>query len=109
MTDTNQKSDTTKSGLTGLMDKVKDSVTSALDTTKDVVAEKAHQAKDYLKDDLEKTKADVHFLDFKREDPDLRQDTLRKVEFINGRPWVLVEIRDLKDETLKALIGHEKK
>ncbi|MBK7299017.1 MAG: hypothetical protein IPI79_00500 [Moraxellaceae bacterium] len=59
MTDTNQKSDTTKSGLTGLMDKVKDSVTSALDTTKEAVAEKAHQAKDYLKDDLEKTKADA--------------------------------------------------
>ncbi len=59
--------------------------------------------------DNQPERAPVHFLDFKREDPDLRQDTLRKVEFINGRPWVLVEIRDLKDETLKALIGHEKK
>ena len=59
MTDANQKPDSIKSGLTGLVGKVKSTVTSALDTTKDVVTEKAQQAKDYLKDDLEKTKADA--------------------------------------------------
>jgi hypothetical protein len=35
---------------------------------------------------------------------DLRQDTLREIKEINGRPWVLVEIRDLKDTTLLKLI-----
>lgn len=31
---------------------------------------------------------------------DLRQDTLRDIVEIGGRPWVLVELRDLKDQTL---------
>ncbi|SFM81389.1 hypothetical protein SAMN05428949_0887 [Chitinophaga sp. YR627] len=47
--------------------------------------------------------APVHFLDENEEYIDLRQDTLRDIQVIDGRPWVLIEIRDLKDTTLNAL------
>jgi hypothetical protein len=40
---------------------------------------------------------------------DLRQDTLRDVKVINGKTWVLVEIRDLKDDTLENLKKYERK
>ncbi len=46
----------------------------------------------------------VHFLEENPDYIDLRQDTLRDVQEIDGRPWALVEIRDLKDTTLAALL-----
>ena len=35
--------------------------------------------------------------------PDLRQDTLRNVQVIDGEPYVQIELRDLEDATMEKV------